>query len=60
MTTKSSSDVSHLSDISKMKTEDDGSFKRKASSFRNFVEKGGQFEPEKGNDPATPAKTYVC
>ena len=41
-------DVSHLSDISKGKVEADGSFKRKASSFRNFIEKGGEFAPDKG------------
>ena len=41
-------DVSHLSDITQMKTEHDGSFKRAPSSFRNFIEKGGRFEPEKG------------
>jgi len=28
--------------------EPDGAFKRQASSFRHVVEKGGQFEPEKG------------
>jgi glutathionyl-hydroquinone reductase len=26
----------------------DGSFKRQISSFRNFIKKGGQFEPESG------------
>jgi glutathionyl-hydroquinone reductase len=41
-------DVSHQSDISKMATEGDGSFKRKAATFRNYIEKGGKFEPEKG------------
>ncbi|TFK73348.1 hypothetical protein BDN72DRAFT_869118 [Pluteus cervinus] len=29
-----------------MKTEDDGSFKRAPSSYRNVVEKGGKHEPE--------------
>ncbi|PCH35131.1 hypothetical protein WOLCODRAFT_139753 [Wolfiporia cocos MD-104 SS10] len=28
--------------------DQDGSFKRKASSFRDFIQKGGRFEPEKG------------
>ncbi|THH06022.1 hypothetical protein EW145_g4367 [Phellinidium pouzarii] len=28
--------------------EGDGSFKRKPSTFRNIIEKGGKFEPEKG------------
>ncbi|KAH9852336.1 glutathione S-transferase [Lenzites betulinus] len=44
----SARDVSHLSDITKMKTDPDGSFKRKSSTFRDFVKKGGHFEPEKG------------
>jgi len=43
-----SRDVTHFSDISKSKTEADGSFKRAASSFRNFIQAGGQFPPEKG------------
>jgi hypothetical protein len=41
-------DVSHQSDISKMKTEHDGSFKRAASSFRSTIVKGGDFEPVDG------------
>ncbi|KAF9567172.1 hypothetical protein CPC08DRAFT_627218 [Agrocybe pediades] len=41
-----SRDASHLSDIGKMKTEADGSFKRADSSFRNVIEKGGKHEPE--------------
>lgn len=44
----STKDVSHQADIAKMKTEPDGSFKRLDASFRNFIEKGSQFEPEKG------------
>lgn len=43
-----SRDASGQSDINKMKVEPDGSFKRAPSSFRNFVQKGGQFPPEKG------------
>lgn len=43
-----SQDHTHLSDIGKMKTEADGSFKRKPSTFRNQIEKGGKFEPEEG------------
>ncbi|KAE9395832.1 glutathione S-transferase [Gymnopus androsaceus JB14] len=39
--------VSHQSDLAKMKSEADGSFKRQDSSFRSFIEKGSQFEPEK-------------
>jgi hypothetical protein len=27
---------------------EDGSFKRQSSSFRDVIEKGGKFEPEKG------------
>ncbi|KAI0676243.1 glutathione S-transferase [Trametes maxima] len=45
MTTKR--DVSHLTDISKGLAEADGSFKRKPSSFRRRIERGGEFEPEK-------------
>ncbi|KAI0754225.1 glutathione S-transferase [Daedaleopsis nitida] len=41
-------DVSNFSDISKSKTEADGSFQRKASSFRNSIQSGGEFQPEKG------------
>jgi putative glutathione S-transferase len=44
----STRDISHLSDISKLKTESDGSFKRQDAEFRNFIEKGGKFEPETG------------
>ncbi|KAF5389512.1 hypothetical protein D9757_004197 [Collybiopsis confluens] len=43
----STKDVSHQSDIAKMKVQPDGSFKRLDSTFRNTIEKGGQFEPEK-------------
>ncbi|KAJ7598949.1 glutathione S-transferase [Mycena floridula] len=44
MTTR---DVSDRTDIMKMKREPDGSFKRQESSFRNSIEKGGKFEPDK-------------
>jgi hypothetical protein len=44
----SSRDVTHLSDISKSRTDQQGAFKRAASTFRNFVQAGGQFPPEKG------------
>ncbi|KAJ6584347.1 glutathione S-transferase [Mycena capillaripes] len=40
-------DTTDLSDVSKMKRETDGSFKRVVSTFRSFIEKGGQFAPEK-------------
>jgi len=44
----SGKDHSIWSDISKSKSEPDGSFKRRDSTFRNFIEKGGRFEPELG------------
>jgi len=44
----STKDTSLQSDISKMKTEPDGSFKRLDASFRNLIEKGGKFEPATG------------
>ncbi|VDB91266.1 unnamed protein product [Peniophora sp. CBMAI 1063] len=43
-----SRDTSDQSDITKMKVEADGSFKRKDMAFRNFIKKGGEFEPEAG------------
>ena len=47
----SSTDTSQQSDIAKMKTEPDGSFKRAASTFRSTIVKGGEFEPEMGWQP---------
>ena len=44
----SSRDVSHLSDISRQAADAQGAFKRPPSSFRNFIQAGGQFPPEKG------------
>jgi len=41
-------DATLQSDITKFKHEPDGSFKRAPSTFRSFIEKGGQFEAEKG------------
>jgi len=41
-------DVSNLADIAKSKTAEDGSFNRKPSTFRDVIEKGGKYEPEKG------------
>jgi len=35
-------------DISNYKNKDDGQFRRGQSTFRNFIEKGGRFAPEKG------------
>ena len=46
--TMAARDVTSQSNIHVMKTEVDGSFKRKASTFRNFIEKDGEFAPEKG------------
>ena len=46
--TRTAKDVKDWSDISRMQNEEDGSFKRKPSGFRNWIEKGGKFEPEKG------------
>ncbi|KAH9923740.1 glutathione S-transferase [Epithele typhae] len=37
-----------IADHTKLTTNADGSWTRKPSSFRNTIEKGGQFEPEKG------------
>lgn len=42
-----SRDVSSQSNIGVMKLENDGSFKRAPSAFRNFVQKEGQFPPER-------------
>ncbi|KAH7910114.1 glutathione S-transferase [Hygrophoropsis aurantiaca] len=39
--------ASEWSDIGKMKTEADGSFKRGASSFRSWIKTGTEFAPEK-------------
>ena len=43
-------DTTELSDPSKFKLEADGSFKRPATVFHNFIEKGGPFEPQPGED----------
>lgn len=50
-TMSTSRDTSDQSDITKMKVEADGSFKRKDMAFRNFIKKGGEFEPEAGVCP---------
>jgi len=42
------SNHTNFSDIGKMPTEKDGSFKRADAAFRNWIEKGGKFEPKKG------------
>jgi len=43
----STRDTSLQADIGKMKLEADGSFNRAASSFRNCIQEGGQFTPER-------------
>jgi hypothetical protein len=50
MTTKK--DTNLQSDFAKLKHELDGSYKRIPSAFRSFIEKGGQFEAERGEDSA--------
>ena len=41
--------ATNVQDPGKIKTEADGSFKRVVSTFRDVIEKGGKFEPEKGS-----------
>ena len=41
-------DHRETSDVTKIKTEADGSMVRKASIFRSFIEEGGEHPPEKG------------
>ena len=47
-TAMATKDTTLQSDISRMKMELDGSFKRADASFRNTIAKGSQFEPEIG------------
>ena len=47
-TTMTTKDTTLQSDMTKMKMEPDGSFKRADASFRNTIAKGSQFEPEIG------------
>lgn len=42
-----SKDTSLLSDIGKMNLEKDGSYDRKPSTFRHFIQDGGTYPPEK-------------
>jgi len=44
----STHDTSLQADIGKMKLEADGSYNRAASSFKNSIQKGGRFTPERG------------
>ena len=43
-----SRDVSAQTDFAKFAREADGSFKRAPSSFRSWIQPGGDFEPEAG------------
>ena len=52
-TTMATRDTVLQSDMSKMKTEQDGSFKRADSSFRGQIAKDSQFEPEIGEFSAS-------
>ncbi|KAE9395834.1 glutathione S-transferase [Gymnopus androsaceus JB14] len=47
MSNSNTRDVSHQSDLTKMKSEADGSFKRQDSSFRNFIERELSLNPRK-------------
>jgi putative glutathione S-transferase len=42
-----SRDVSHLTDITRAKNEEDGVFLRPPTSFRNAIQHGGKYPPEK-------------
>lgn len=53
-------DVSQQTDIMKVVPRADGTFQRKASTFRNLIEKGGQFEPELGEFHRTSVDRYTC
>jgi hypothetical protein len=43
-----STSTSNSTDFKPNWASEDGSFKRQVSSFRDSIEKGGKFEPEKG------------
>lgn len=47
----STRDTSLQSEFGKMKLEADGSFKRAAASFRNCIQKDGEFAAERGSFP---------
>ncbi|GBE83971.1 Glutathione S-transferase omega-like 2 [Sparassis crispa] len=51
--------VSDASAVKFVELEKDGSFERKASSFRNFIEKGGQFKPEKVGTNSWATRTLI-
>lgn len=40
--------IDHRADVTKMKPEQDGSFKRPSSTFRSFIAANSMFEPEAG------------
>jgi hypothetical protein len=47
-TMSTAKDISSQSDLNKIKTDADGTFKRMPSVFRSTIENGGKFEPEAG------------
>jgi glutathionyl-hydroquinone reductase len=47
-------------DISRMKPEADGTFKRKAASFRSHITKDGQYTPEKGTFLSLASERCEC
>ncbi|KAG7544270.1 hypothetical protein FFLO_03309 [Filobasidium floriforme] len=55
MSTSNSTSNSNSTDFKPNWASEDGSFKRQVSSFRDSIEKGGKFEPEKGR-----YHLYVC
>jgi hypothetical protein len=46
-------------DVTKLKYQPDGQFRRGQSTFRNFIEKGGKFAPEKGKLTVKPSDTMT-
>ena len=45
---ESARDVLAQSDLKKLKLEADGSFNRAPSTFRDIIQEGSKYEPEKG------------
>jgi putative glutathione S-transferase len=44
----SARDTTAQSDVGQVPTDPDGTFKRVVSTFRDVIERGGKFEPERG------------